>query len=357
MEEQDQRIDKEQEIDLLELARKLWDNRRLIIKWCVIGAVVGLIVGFSIPKEYTTTVKLSPEVQGAKSSMGGLSSLASMAGVNLNSMNSSDAVYPDLYPEVVASVPFVTELFDVSVSDKKGELQTTVYDYMSEYIRFPWWQTLLKLPGKAAGGLMSLFKEKPQESNSDTLNIFQLTPKEAEVVKLLNERITCVVDKKTSVITLAVIMQDPMISAMLTDTVMNNLQNYITDYRTNKARQDLEYTRKLFEEARINYYKAQQIYADYMDKNQNIVLHSVRAEQERLQNEMSLAYNLYNQMAQQLQVAKAKVQEQVPVYTVLQPTTVPLSPSEPSRMLITIGFAFLAGVLISVKLIFLGKVC
>lgn len=121
---------------------------------------------------------------------------------------------------------------------------------------------------------------------------------------------------------------------------MENLQTYITDYRTNKARKDLEYTQMLFNEARVNYHAAQQVYADYMDKNQNIVLHSVRAEQERLRNEMNLAYNLYNQMAQQLQMAKAKVQEQVPVYTVIQPATVPLKPFKPSKVLYILGFSF-----------------
>ena len=346
MEEQKQNIDAEQEIDLLELARKLWDNRRLIIKWCIIGAVVGLIVGFSIPKEYTTTVKLSPEMQGAKSSMGGgLSSLASMAGINLNSMSSADAVYPELYPDVVSSIPFTTDLFNVPVSDQKGELQTTVYDYLSESTRSPWWSVILALPGKTIGGIMSLFKETDQDSISDTLNTFHLTKKEARVVKSLNERIGCSVDKKTSVITLSVTMQDPLVSATLTDTVMRNLQIYITDYRTNKARKDLEYVQMLFNEARVNYHTAQQIYADYMDKNQNIVLHSVRAEQERLRNEMNLAYNLYNQMAQQLQMAKAKVQEQVPVYTVIQPATVPLHASKPSKMLLLIGFVFFAGII------------
>lgn len=341
MEEQKQNIDAEQEIDLLELARKLWDNRRLIIKWCIIGAVVGLIVGFSIPKEYTTTVKLSPEMQGAKSSMGGgLSSLASMAGINLNSMSSADAVYPELYPDVVSSIPFTTDLFNVPVSDKKGELHTTVYDYMSEYTRSPWWSVILKLPGKVIRGLMSLFKDEEVEVVSDTLNTFQLTRDEFKVVRALNERIGCSVDKKTSVITLSVTMQDPLVSANLTDTVMRNLQTYITDYRTNKARKDLKYTQMLFDEARANYHAAQQIYADYMDKNQNIVLHSVRAEQERLRNEMTLAYNVYNQMAQQLQMAKAKVQEQMPVYTVIQPATIPLNPSKPSMVLMLIGWSF-----------------
>lgn len=331
----------EQEIDLLEIVRKLWDARLLIVKWCVIGAVVGLVVAFSIPKEYTTTVKLSPELQGSKSASGGLSSLASMAGINLNNMNTVDAVYPELYPDVVSSIPFATELFDVPVTDLEGELQTTVYGYLFEHTRSPWWSAVLGLPGKIIGWTLSLFKDD-EESGEGQTDPFQLTKDEMIVVKNLNERISCSVDPKSYVVTLSVTMQDPLIAATLTDTVMTNLQRYITDYRTNKSRNDLAYTQKLFNEARADYYRAQQAYARYMDQNQNVVLRSVRTEQERLQNEMNLAYNVYSQTAQQLQMAKAKVQENTPVYAVIQPATVPLKASKPSKIIILIGFTFLA---------------
>lgn len=343
----------EQEIDLLELARKLWDARRLIVKWCIVGAVVGLVVAFSIPKEYTTTVKLSPELQSSKSSLGGgLSSLASVAGINLNSMNTVDAVYPELYPDVVSSIPFATELFNVPVTDLEGELQTTVYDYLSEHTRAPWWNILLSIPGKVIGWTISLFKVDESLSSIESLDPFRLTKEESEAVDVLNSRIDCFVDKESYVVTLSVTMQDPLIAATVTDTVMTNLQRYITDYRTNKSRNDLAYTQKLFDEARENYYSAQQAYARYMDKNQNIVLRSVRTEQERLQNEMSLAFNLYNQMAQQLQMAKAKVQESTPVYAIIQPATVPLKASKPSKMVILFCFIFLSAVISSVWVIF-----
>ena len=151
-------------------------------------------------------------------------------------------------------------------------------------------------------------------------------------------------DKKTGVTTLTVTMQDPLISAALTDTVMHCLQNYITDYRTNKARHDLAFTEKLFNEAQENYYEAQQKYARFMDGNQNIIMQSFRTEQERLQNEMNLAYGVFTQVSQQLQLAKAKVQEITPVYTVVQPATVPLRPAKPNKIMILIGFVFLAGV-------------
>ena len=124
----------DKEIDLLDLARKLWAGRRRILKWCGIGALVGIIVAFSIPKEYSVTVKLAPEISNSKQSMGGLGDLAAMAGLNVGNMTSNDAVSPTLYPDIVESVPFAAELFDVQVSDRKGKLQTTVYDYLTEHI-------------------------------------------------------------------------------------------------------------------------------------------------------------------------------------------------------------------------------
>ena len=348
-----ERMEQEEEIDLLELARKLWDARKRLLKWCCIGALVGIVVAFSIPKEYSVTVKLAPELSNGKKSLGDLGGLASMAGFNVSGGGASgDAVSPMLYPEIVGSVPFATELFDVQVSDKKGKLQTTVYGYMTENVRSPWWSAVLSAPSKFIGWTVSLFKDDDEEASSGKVDPFRLTREENGVVTALNERITCDVDKKTAVITLTVTMQDPLIAATLTDTVMNNLQNYITEYRTNKARHDLEFTQKLHDEAQAAYYAAQSKYARYMDANQNIVLRSMRTEQERLQNEMALNYSLYNQMAQQLQLAKAKVQESTPVYAVLQPATVPLRAAKPSKMMILVGFVFLFGVAASAWVLF-----
>lgn len=335
----------EQEIDLLELARKVWADRKLVLKWCGMAAVAGLVVAFSIPKEYTTTVTIAPEsIGGSSRPMGGLSALAGMAGINLNAGNSVDALSPDLYPDIVSSVAFTTELFDVPVRDADGELRTTVCDYLQEHQRSPWWSAVISLPFRCIGWTVSLFSGDEEDGGTGAVDPFRLTKKEDETVKALNDRIAVSVDKKSLTVSIAVTMQDPLISATLTDTVMQKLQDYITDYRTNKARHDLDFTQKLYDEARQKYYEAQQRYADYVDKNQNILLRSVQTRQERLQNEMSLAYNLYNQTAQQLQFAKAKVQENTPVYTVVQAATVPLRPSKPSKAMILIGFVFLAGV-------------
>ena len=332
----------EQEIDLIELAQKVWVERKLVFKACGIAVLIGLVVAFSIPKEYTTEVMLAPE-SATRSGGGSMGALAAMAGINLGSNSGEDDLSPELYPDIVKSTPFLLELFDVKVKDQKAEIDTTLYAYLDKYQRAPWWGAVMSAPFKALGWTLSLFKDKPEEKVGKA-DPFKLTIDEAKVAEVLSKRISVSIDKKTGVTTLSVTMQDPLISASLTDTVMHCLQNYITNYRTNKARHDLAFTEKLYKEAKDGYTDAQKKYATFVDANQNIILLSYRAEQERLQNEMNLAYSVYTQVSQQLQMAKAKVQEITPVYTVVQPATVPLRAAKPNKVMILIGFIFLAGV-------------
>lgn len=335
----------EQEIDLVELAKKLWLERKLILKTCGLAVLVGLVVGFSIPKEYEASVTLAPERTGGKSVSGGLSALAGMAGINLGSSSSSDALSPELYPDIVKSVPFSIEMFDVKVKDKDGDLDTTLYEYLKEHQKQPWWGYITAAPFQALGWVIKTVKgEKEEKKENRSVDSFRLTQEQSGIIGALGKRISVSVDKKTSVIKITTTMQDPLIAATVTNEVMKKLQEYITTYRTNKARKDLEFTQKLYEENMETYHKAQQEYAAYMDRNQNVSLRSAQTQQERLRNEMELAFNVYNQTAQQLQVAKAKVQEDTPVFTVVEAATVPLRASKPSKAMILIGFVFLAGV-------------
>lgn len=336
----------EQEIDLIELAKKVWDGRKLILKVCGWAVLVGLVVGFSIPKEYTANVTLAPEsTAGGKSMGGGLSALAGMAGINLGASQTADALSPELYPDIVKSIPFSIEMFEVKVTDMKGELNTTVYEYLKEHQKKPWWGYITSAPFKALGWVIKTIKgEKDEIKTVNTVDPFKLTNEQNDVISVLGKRISVQVDKKTSVIKISVTMQDPLIAATMTNEVMEKLQDYITEYRTNKARKDLEYTQRLYEESMQSYHEAQQEYAAYMDRNQNVSLRSAQTQQERLRNEMELAFNVYNQTAQQLQVAKAKVQEDTPVYTVVEAASVPLRATKPSKAMILIGFVFLAGV-------------
>ena len=345
--------DGEKEIDLVDLARQLWKQRKKLMIWSGCAAILGLIIAFSIPKEYTTSVKLAPEVNDSKASSGGLGALASIAGISSSGGSGADAVYPMLYPDVLASVPFMTGLFDVEVStlpkkDEKSRL-VSVRQYMEEDTKSPWWGAIIKIPFK----LLALLKSNVEADPNHKLNPFQLTKEEHDLVLALQGRVTASVDQKTSVVTVNVTMQDALISAELCDTVVSRLQEYITDYRTNKARKDLAYAEKLNAEAKENYYKAQQRYADYLDHNQGVVFRSAQTTRERLENEATLAFNLYNQTAQKVQQAQAKVQETTPVYAVITPATVPVKPSAPRKIMILAVFIFLGFVACAAKILFL----
>lgn len=331
----------EQEIDLVELAKRLWGERKFLFKCSGIAVVIGLVVAFSIPKEYSTTVKLAPETSDPSKKMGNLGGLAAMAGINLGNSAGADAISPDLYPDVVQSIPFLLELFPVQVTSEKGNYSSTLYEYMDEHQKSAWWSYVIQAPFKLLGAVKGVFSEEEPTGNGE-LTAFRLTKEQDEVIRGLQERISASVDKKTLVITVSVRMQDPLISADLTRVVLEKLQEYITNYRTQKVKQDLEFTEKVFGEARESYYKAQRAYAAFEDANKNIISASYRTEQERLKNEMTLTFNVYNTLAQKLEQDKLRVQEETPVYTVIQPATVPLKASSPQKPLILVGFVFLA---------------
>lgn len=335
--------EEESEIDIMELISKLWKNKSMIIKWCIAGAIVGLVVGFSIPKTYTASTVLAPESNDAKG--GSLSSLASIAGINLNG-GGADAINIEMYPDVVHSTPFIVDLFDLPVQfERKDEtINTNLLDYMLEYQRSPWWTPIIQLPFKALGWVMSIGKEKEEEviTPIDQLNINNLPKKEREVVKFFAENIMINVDKKTGKTSISLDMQDPNVVYVVVDAVVNNLKEYMSNYRSSKARQDAENLSKICEERKAEYYAAQQAYADFVDSNKSVVRQSAQAEQERLQQEMNLAYQVYSQVATNLEAARIQEQQAKPVFVTLNPVTIPLQRTAPSKAKLLVIFTFLA---------------
>ena len=326
----------EQEIDWMDILRRIYAIRKSLYKAAGVGVILGIIIALSIPKQYTVTVTLSPEMSGDKAS-GGLASLASSFLGGSASSGSNDALNVTLAPDIVASTPFVLELFNTRVQTLDGELDTTLVTYLDEQ-KQPWWGYVKAVPGMAIGAIKSLFSEKVDTTT--VLNPFQLTEKEAAKVKEVRQAITAEVDKKTAMTTITVTLQDPKVTAIVADSVVTKLQQYIIDYRIKKAKEDCAYLEELYKERQQEYYNAQSKYAHYFDTNRNIAFQSVRAEQERLQNDMNLAYQVYSQVAQQLQVARAKIQEEKPVFAVVEPATVPLQPSGTSRKVILVGVVF-----------------
>ena len=348
--------EEESEIDIMELISKLWKNRSMIIKWCISGAIIGLVVGFSIPKTYTASVTLAPEMQQKTSS--GVSSIASMMGVNLN--NSVDAISVEMFPDVVHSTPFIFELFDLPVTfeHKDTVVNTTLIDYMLEYQKSPWWTPILKFPFKALGWCIDLVTpgdEDDEESAGGILNPTNLPKKEREVVTFFAENIMVNVDKKSFKTQMSLELQDPVVVATVMEAITENLKDYMSDYRTSKARQDVENLEVICEQRKDDYYKAQQVYANYIDSNKNVSLQSAQVERERLQQEMNLAYQVYSQVATNLEGARIQAEQAKPVFVVIDPVTVPIKKTAPSKAKMLVIVTFLAGCIAAAWVLFGDK--
>lgn len=327
---------------------QLWQDikkhKKLYYKVLSITFIVSAIITLSIPNYYNCTVKLAPEIPGGNKGTSGLASLASSFGVNLGGASAgADAIMPNLYPDLMNSVAFRASLFPVKVQQEDGDTAMTYYDYLENHQRMPWWSAGMKAVGNGISSVINSILGNEEET-SDKVNPFRLTKEQMKIVEKMEEKVVCDVDNKTYVITINVADQDPLIAATLADSVQAHLQEFITDYRTRKARVDLAYNQKLFKEAQHRYEKARLKSAAYSDANRHVIFAEKQSEQTKLENEMQLQYRAYSQVAAQLQMAEAKVQEDTPAFTLLQPATVPVKKAGPSRLklcLIFMIFAFI----------------
>lgn len=309
---------KRMEFDLKEYAKAVWGDRRRLCCFCIVSGCIGVLLAFTTPKEYKASVLLAPESTSNNLSSN-ISSLASMVGIGLN-FNSDDAIFPELYPDLIQSADFTVDLFDVPVTTSKGE-KHTYFEHITKYRRNALWE----LPAVGLAKLLEMVmpKGKISETKRDENGTLWISRQQEKAIRNISKIVNCQVDKKTDVISISVTDQDAFVAACITDTVKQHLQNAITDYRTKKARTDLAYFELIFDEARKNYMDARVKYAEFLDANGNVILQRVRVKQEELKTEVELAEAVYTQAAEQLQLAKAKVQEKTPAFCVIQSAYVP----------------------------------
>lgn len=331
------------EIDIMEYIAKLWKKRSMVIKWGCAGAIIGLIVAFSLPETYKASTILAPEAAG--NSGGSMNGIAAMMGVSFD--NNADAINIEMFPDIAHSTPFIVGLFDIPVQFERKDsvINTTLYEYILNHQRKPWWSPIIKAPKKVLKWCLSLGKEKKQEESisNGPRNLVNLSKKERGIVDYFTENIMISIDKKTGKTLIAMEMQDPLVVYTVVQAVMNHLKDYVTNYRTSKVRQDITNLTFIYDQRKADYYKAQQAYAKYVDANKNVIRQSAQAEQDRLQQEMNLAYQIYSQVATQLETVRLKEQETKPVFVVLEPAAIPNLKSGPSKAKILVLFTFLAG--------------
>ena len=350
-----QEIEKEKNVEAVEessidwqaLLSKAWKGKKFIITVTVVFMFLGLISALTMTRIYTSKVTLVPEL--GKSTSSSLSSLSSMLGLGGMTMGSSaDAYHVTVYPEVVASTPFVAKMFDMRVTDPKKGIDTTLIGYLSRE-RF----SIGNVIGYVTKPIFSLFSNKEEETKGNELNLFHLTKEQDRIVKTMNKAIQVDVDKKTGETTIQVTMDNPVIAATVADTVCKHLREYIVEYRTRKAREDLENYKKIADESYQRYLKASKAYAYYQDHNRGLILNAVISEGSRLSNELQIASQLYQQMKLQAEMARGKVIDEKPVFAIIQPATVPLLPQN-SRAKVLLIWTFV-GFVLSCAWVLYGK--
>ncbi len=324
-------VEEDSAIDFGAIWTAIKKHRKLYYKVLPVTFVLVCIYSLGLPNYYKCEVTLAPELGGKAGSASGLASLASSFGVNIGGGTSAtgDAITPALYPDLMNSVDFKTSLFDVKVQRKDDKAPMTYYDYLMNEQKSPWWS-----------GFFGLLK--PKRSELKQVNTFELTKEQEGVAGAIANNVVCAIDKKTNVIKISVTDQDPRIAAMMADTVKTRLQDFLTQYRTNKARHDLAYAENLQKQAKKDYERARQLYVDYMDANQDVMLMSAQQKQIDLENDLQLQYNNYNALNAQVIDAKAKVQEVTPAFTTLQSATVPLHKDHPKRSQMVLICLFVA---------------
>ena len=330
-------------IDMGKIVKVILTHRKAYCYVLPIVMVVTYLLMCCMPRYYMSSVVLAPESSDNTSLGSFSSSLASLGLGSLGKLANNDAISPDLYPDLLSSNDFVVQLFPIKVINKDGSINTNYYDYLNHKQKDAWWN-------KIKGYIMELIDPTPLTNfkGTEKVDIFSMSKKQQDIAAKIKKNINCEIDQKTYAITISVKDQDPKICATIADSTRQHLQNFIIDYRTNKAKNDYAYYNNLCNKAKKEYEEARRKYASSSDANMDVSLTSVRSKIDDLENDMQLKYNIYSSMKTQKQAALAKIQEKTPAFTTLQSATVPIKPAGPKRMLMSIAMAMLAFIVMSV---------
>lgn len=333
------------EIDLIALAKTFWSGRRTVLISILICSILGFIIAISSAKEFVATTIMVPSGSDAGSKLGGLGGLAAMAGINIGSATSSE-LSPTVYPQIVSSLPFQLELMKTPLNFQELSKPITFFDYYSDpKIQKP--NLLLKYTIGLPGVILTAINGKPTEKlvSSEDNKPVELTDKQRDVRLILSGLISLEVNPKEGTITLSSKMPEARAAAQLGQRAQELLQQYIIEFKIKKAKANLDFIQQRFDETAQKYESAQQHLASFSDRNKNVSLATAKTEEERLRSQYNLIYSIYSELAKQLEQAKIQVKQDTPVFTIIEPISVPTQKSKPNRPMILFIWLFLGGVL------------
>lgn len=350
MQNQYTNLPEEQEIDLVELIQRMWVNRWLIVKITAVFMVLGVLVALFSPKVFTASCDVVPQTSksGPSSSM---SSLAALAGINLNAVQSAESLSPNVYENIMGSTTFRKELMQTMIDFEEVGHPVSFFDYYtSEEYNKPGVLSYVKkyTIGLPFTILNAIRGEQPEPDYSgvggDSNAIETISKDEYDAMQILGESIGISLDDKKGYVTITASMPEAVAAAQMAQATLTLLQRYITEFKIEKVQSNLDFVQERFDEAKRNFEDVQARRARLRDANMNTTRYSARTEMERLDAEYTLAQGVYTSLAQQLEQAKISVKETTPILTVIKPVTVPYQRSKPQRAMILFAFTFLGAV-------------
>ncbi len=331
--------EKELNVDFSAFWDVLKKGRWFIVLTMLLFVIMAAIDVFNQPNEYTSTTSVMPELES--SSAGGLSQfagLASLAGVDLSSMSSSDAVRPDLYPSVINNTSFFLYLLEQDVKTTTNAKENFLDFYIGAYELEK--DTITHKKGfisrlRESLGIVSKIVAIPKDSSAAGNKLIYLPKYEGEIIEGLKEKVVAEMDKKTGIIRVTIQLPDPVTSAYVAKLSMNYLTDFVTKYRTEKSRQDLNFLAQQLSEAKEKYYSTQSKKAQYSDQFQSptIRLQAADVQRERIESDYRVASSFYTELFKQYESAKVELQKQTPVFKTLQHPVIPYKKSGPRRVI------------------------
>jgi len=339
---------KQGEIDLIELVKLVWASKRYVAGVAGIFLVLGTFIAFTSPKEYVTSTTLIPESMGAEGLLSGsLGNLASLAGVNIGDAQGTQSINPALYKSIAGSTPFLLGLMSQKFYFENLQKELTLYSYINEYKESSMLFTIVGFPFR----LLGLLKSDVEGTKIAKANkLLSLTKDELKVLKELKGRVSVNMDWDLNVVTIEAEMQDPIVAAEIAQYTQTYITEYVKSYMVAKGMEQLSFIENQLEISKNDFENIQMKFATFRDANKYVNTAKAKSEEERLQSEYNIAFNVYNQLAQQRETIKFQINVNTPVFTVLEPVSIPVEKSSPKRGLIMVGFTFI-GILVGVTII------
>ena len=336
----------EDEIDIVELLKKVYKDKKLIFKYSIIAAIVGVVFALFQPNQYTASTTFIPQLSSdVKTGASSLSGLASLAGINFGGIEGSSEFPPTLYPQVVESVPFRLDLLSSNIQVNNEEI--TLRDYFLENKNS---FNLLGTVKKYTIGLPSLilnYFRNDEKSLSNTLSIYSLTEEDHALFEKLSQIFILSVNRQEGFITMSFNDKNKKVAAQVAQTAETLLQEKIIEFKVKSSKELLDFTTNQYNEKKNIFEKLQDERAIFVDKNINISSSLFQNKLSRIESELNIAQTVVQQLASQVEQAKLQVNKDTPVFTTIKPVTVPYKKSAPSRSLIVMIFLFLGFVLSS----------